>query len=120
MKLVAKYFRVLLAFFPSKLPITKDEFNSFCDDIFDTYDLKKDPTYKHAIATAIMHVDQTQHRKPKRFFYQVVSKAISNQVCYGAMQDINDELKLKAEQEKLEATSEKVSDESHDEQFLQH
>lgn len=78
-------------FVPTALPVGKEEFNKFCASIFYTYDLPALPSYKHAIASMIMHLGPTKAKATKRFFALSVKKAMSNQVAYEIIQDLKNE-----------------------------
>lgn len=77
--------------YPSKLPITVDELNLMIKDVLLANDLPDNPSYHHAIATAIMHLDPLTTRKQKRFFAKSVRKSISNQVAFDKMQLLKQE-----------------------------
>lgn len=83
------------------------EFETFCDSIFFTYDLPDLPSYRHAIASMIMHLGPTVAVKPKRFFALSVLKAMSNQIAYENIQ----KLKKQEEEYHKEATLPKALDE---------
>ncbi len=73
--------------FPSPLPVGMAEFDSFANSIFDAYNLPNMPSYRHAIATMIMHLPPTQSRVPKKYFAASIKKAQSNEVAYQVIQD---------------------------------
>jgi hypothetical protein len=98
---VQRFANKTLGLFPTKLPLGMTDFDRFCDSIFDTYELPNDPSYKHAIASMIMHLGPTVASKPKRFFALSVQKAMANQIAYQNIQLLK----------KNEATTEKAANE---------
>lgn len=78
--------RFLLGFIPSRLPVGMQEFDTFCISIFTTYDLPDLPSYRHAIASLIMHLGPTTAYKPKFYFALSVQKAMSNQIAFENIQ----------------------------------
>lgn len=82
--------------FPSKLPQTVDQLSEFIDDVLYVNGIPDDPTYKHAIAAAIMHLGPLTTHKSKRFFAKSVTKQIANQVAFDKIQQIKEEEKAKA------------------------
>lgn len=52
------------------------------------------PSYRHAIATMIMHLGPTTSRKSNYYFASSIRKAMANQIAYQVIQD------LKADEEK--------------------
>lgn len=83
-----KLLHKLVHFFPSRLPIGLTEFNTWADDIIDTYGAPKNDTSKWALATAIMHLDASNAYKPKRYFGKVMIKGMCNQIVYAFMADV--------------------------------
>lgn len=83
----------LRGFFPEKLPIGMHEFDIFCEDLFATYCIPENDTYRRAVATMIMHLGPTTHKKAKYFFAKSIKKAQANEVAYQIIQDINDKEK---------------------------
>ena len=82
------------ALFPSKLP-TKGaaELDVFCASIFDLYGIPDMPSYRHAIATMIMHLGPQADRKSKSFFARSVKKAMANQIAYELIDHLRKEEK---------------------------
>lgn len=87
-----KYFARILGRFPSKLPASGSQFKTFADSILWTYDLPNNMSYHGAIAKMVMHLGPTTHRKPKYYFAQSVMKAQANEVAYGMIQAIKNEM----------------------------
>jgi hypothetical protein len=81
-----KFLSFLLSFFPTTLPTGMAEFTAFCDSIIWTYDLPDLVSYRHAIASMVMHLGPTTISKPKRYFAISVKKAMANQIAYENIQ----------------------------------
>lgn len=88
-----RFLRQFLGLFPTKLPKGLEEFEVFAKDIFDLYDIPDFPSYRQAIATMVMHMPPTTHRKSKHHFMRAIRKAQANQVCYEVIQQIREEEK---------------------------
>ncbi len=80
-------------FVPVQLPTGAKAFDAFCESILSSYDLPRLPSYKHSIATMIMHLGPTVSHKAPYFFAKSVRKAMANQTAYDAMQRIKEEEK---------------------------
>ncbi len=83
-------------FIPVKLPQTLDQMTEFIDDVLASNSIPDDPTYKHAIAAAVMHLGPLTTHKSKRFFAKSVMKQIANQVAFEKIQQIKEDEKAKA------------------------
>lgn len=88
------------------LPITGEEFDQFATKILEAGGLPDNPSYRHAIAGAIMHLDPVTDRKEVSFFAKVIRKSVSNQVAYNKMKQ------LEKEDEEKQATQGLGADES--------
>jgi hypothetical protein len=88
--------------FPSKLPVGVTEFDHFVSSIISVYKLPDFPSYRHAVAAAIMHLGPQETSKPKVFFAKSLKKSMANQVAFEMIQKIKDEEKKKAEETLLE------------------
>ncbi len=91
-----------MGFLPSRLPLGMTEFDDFCTSIFKTYSLPDLPSYRHAIASMVMHLGPTTANKPKWFFAKSVRKAMANQIAYENIQKLK-----KQEQEYMDRTQAK-------------
>lgn len=76
--------------FPSALPSKDSDFDQFCSSIFKTYSLPDMPSYRHAIATMIMHLSPTVAFKSKIYFALSIRKAIANEIAYGKIREIRE------------------------------
>src|SRR5271169_3461524 len=91
MTYITHFLRRILDRFATKLPTSNDELEAYMTSILADYQLPDGPSYKEAIATAIMHVDQSIDRVPRYRFVAIVRKAMANQCAYEAV------LKMKAQ-----------------------
>lgn len=99
LKIIKTGIQKLAGRLPHKLPVGGTEFDKFFDSIVETYDLPNLPSYKHAVATMIMHLGPLQHRVSKHYFYASIRKSMANQVAYDKIQEIKDAERAKAEPE---------------------
>ena len=95
---LVKTCKFLRGFFPKKLPTGLADFNQFSADIIDVYGLPNLPSYKHAIASMIMHLSPTTFYKSPWFFAISVKKAMANQTAYEIMQLLKEAEKEKQHQ----------------------
>lgn len=79
--------------FASPLPTTVWEFDRFCDSIFDAHGFPDNPSYRHAMASAIMHLGPVTDWKPKMFFAKSVKKAMANHAAYDKIRQLEAEEK---------------------------
>lgn len=109
-KLVEKSIKMkkfVRSFFPVKLPTGLLEFNQFSSNIIETYNLPNLPSYKHAIASMIMHLGPTTFYKSPRFFAISVKKSMANQTAYEMIQIIKEQDEVrKIEKKAITSTGE--------------
>lgn len=74
--------------FNQTLPQTHEEFDSLCDAVFKKYKIEDHPSYREAIAMAVMHLDPLTDSAPLSFFRRVVRKRIAAQICYNKIKEI--------------------------------
>lgn len=110
---IKKAFQRLTGLLPSQLPMGMQDLDRFCISIFNTYDLPDMPSYRHAIATMIMHLGPTQSRAAKKYFAISIKKAMSNQVAYELI------LKIKEDEKQTKEVTTAPATESHVEQPVQ-
>lgn len=96
-----KMYQKLAQCFPTKLPITQDQLNSLINDVLSVNGLPNDPTYHHAIASAVMHLGPITHSKSKRYFAKSVRKSIANQVAFEKIQFLREEEKKQRAQSEV-------------------
>lgn len=125
MKKITQFIKRIRGRFESTLPIGMAEFEDFCLKIFDVYGIPDNPSYRHAIATMVLHLGPTVHRKPMNFFARSIRKAQANQCAWEWTQIIKQKEKEDAERPKevtrlKEVTTQgEASDESLPEQGIQ-
>lgn len=90
------YFR-LRFHFPSKLPRGAEEFQQFCNSIFELYSLPKSDSYYHSIAVMIQHLEPTTISKPKAWFYASIYNAQAREVAFYKIQELQKKAKIEAE-----------------------
>jgi hypothetical protein len=86
--------------FPSPLPKSQEAFDALCNELFETYEIPNKPSYKHAVASMIMHLNTTKASMPLRYFVDSIRKAQANEIAYNVIQTIRDEDK-KQQQEAI-------------------
>lgn len=97
---VKKLFWRVRGYFPKKLPKGEEGFNRFCHFIYDTYDIPELPSYRHAIATMIMHIPPQTAKASPWFFARSIYKAQANEIAFQVIQEVN-----KQDREKEKVTS---------------
>ena len=85
---VFRFFRLFLAFFPTKLPIGDPQFDKWSKDIIDLYGLPDNDSGRWALCGMIMHLPPQSYRVSKRYFGITGLKSLSNQTVYAIMGDI--------------------------------
>lgn len=90
-------------YFPTATPRGMKEFDKWSDSIISTYNLPSNDSSKFALATMLLHLDQTQAYVPKRFFGLCALKGATSQVAHGVMMDLKDKQKARAKAEEDEA-----------------
>lgn len=79
--------------FASPLPRTVYELDSFCDDVLTVNGLPDNPSYRQAMASAIMHLGPVTDKAPKSFFAKSVKKAMANHAAFEKIQQLKEEEK---------------------------
>lgn len=87
----------LLSHLPSKLPTTPEQFEKWSNDILELGGYPVNNSFKHALATQLMHAGERETSKPKAFFASTIERSIINQMAFQMMQDIKAEEKAKRE-----------------------
>lgn len=85
---VRRIINKVLGRLPTQLPIGVTSFEAFVNSIFETYDIPNLNSYKHAVATMIMHLGPDQDKKSKYHFARAIRKAQANEIAYQTMQNI--------------------------------
>jgi hypothetical protein len=87
----------ILGFFPQRLPDGMTAFKNWGEDILEIYGLPNEADYMHALATMIMHLGPTIHRKPPFYFFRSIKKTQANQIAYAVIQAIKEEKRQQKE-----------------------
>lgn len=98
LQFIKRIILLIISYFPSALPLTKEEFESFYNSLLFLFKFDDTPQFKHAVATGLMHIDSLTIKKPKRYFERSLKKAQVNDTAFNVIQDI-----LKKEKETIEA-----------------
>lgn len=85
---VRKLWKKFMFRFPVQLPVGNESLISFCDQLFDTYDLPNHPSYHHAVATMILQQSPVTDRMPPSFFARSIRKAMANEVAFARIQEL--------------------------------
>lgn len=101
MKQIKYIYKLIMSYFPAKLPVGLTAMHKFCDDVIELSGKFADiDSMKFAIATTIIHLDQGSAYVSKQFFVRRMRKAAANQVASAIFQEVKkrqDEEKAKAE-----------------------
>lgn len=87
-KLCVKVMKLIRYRFPSKLPTGMTEHETFAASIIETYNFPDNLSYKHTIASMILHLDPLVVRKSKSYFAHAIRKSMANQIAYAKIQEI--------------------------------
>lgn len=102
---VMKLIKQLRGYFPVELPVGMTALDNFMTEIFETYDLPDMPSYRHAVASMIMHLGPQTHTCAPMHFVKTIKKAMANQVAYEKIQAIKEEEKKAKELETAQVVS---------------
>lgn len=105
---MSKIWGRFIGLFPHRLPIGKQDLQDFCTSLFAIYDIPDLPSYRNAIATMILHLPATVHKKAPHYFAKSVKKAQANQVAYEIIETLRKEEKLKQEEQSQPSTESTV------------
>lgn len=78
------------------IPLGLTDFNAFSADVLRIYEIPDMPSYRHAIATMVMHMGEAQVKIRKRDVALRLKKAMANQIAYAVIEQIRNEEKVKA------------------------
>lgn len=95
---------------PSALPITPAEHDSWASSILELGKLPDNDSFRHALATMVMHLPETMTEKPKAYFISALKKAIANEIAFGVIQGLK--AKEKAVGQQVEDTTATVVQEA--------
>lgn len=95
-----KYFQVFRrfltkarAFFPSALPLTPADHTAWASEILELGGFPDNSSFRHALATMVMHLPQLTTYKSKVWFVWNLKRSIANQTAYQVMTDIKEATK---------------------------
>lgn len=87
----------VLGFFPLLLPVGAKEWDMYCQWVLFAYGYPDYPSYRHALASMIMHLDQTTIRvRPRNLAIQLKNGQMK-QTAYQVIQDQRNEEKKRAD-----------------------
>lgn len=90
----------VIGLLPHALPSGEKEFDAFCTHLFKVYNLPDNRSYRQAIATMIMHLPPTRHKRALSYFARAIKKAQANEAAYHMIQSFKAE--IEAEQKAAE------------------
>jgi len=88
-----KFWKHFRAFFPSPLPLTPAAHTAWASEILDLGGFPDNSSFRHALATMVMHLPQLTTYKSKVFFVWNLKRSIANQTAYQVMTDIKEATK---------------------------
>jgi hypothetical protein len=99
---VKRLIKLLLARFPSKLPIGVTEQARWASDIIYLAGpgIPDNSSTRFALAVMVLHLGSTQSRKPKLFFARQLFKAAANEIAHGVAQQYKEKQKREEEDAK--------------------
>ncbi len=102
-----RFLKKLLNRIPTTLPQGVTEFETWADDLIDTYDMPNNDSVRFALATSILHLKSTDAKVPKDYFGRLLIKGAASEIAGNRMQVYKQRQqdKIKAEQEAALATS---------------
>jgi hypothetical protein len=77
--------------FPSELPRTVEDIDTYSDYVIKAYELPDEPSYRQALAAAIMHLGPVTIYAPKRFFAKSIMKAMANHAAFDKIRALKKE-----------------------------
>lgn len=83
------------------LPITPEEFNDFCNDIFEIYSLPATDDHRTVIARMIQHLGPTVTEVNDKYFADSITKAMANNAAFEAIEAIRKKQKEQAEADEM-------------------
>lgn len=85
-------FKKLFAHIPQTLPIGRTEFERFCVEIFDLYNLPDNRSYRNLIAVMILQRQREGHKAAKYSFFSEIRSAQAGEVAQFMMKEYRREL----------------------------
>lgn len=87
------FFRKVKTYVPELLPQNPNEFDKFAKEILYVANLPDNDSFRHALASQIMHLGDRTTRAPKNYFIKLLFKAIANQTAFQIMQELKERAK---------------------------
>lgn len=104
LKRLKRPFKQLLGRIPMTLPIGVTTFETFCVDIFETYNIPNNESYRNAIAVMILQGAvqnaKSQHKVAKFAFYKELKAAQAREIANHMMREYHHRLDERREAEK--------------------
>ena len=95
---------------PQPLPVTDEGLESFMQRIISFYNLPDDNDTRDSICTLIMHMPQSVHEAPLKFFGNSVHKTLANRAAYDKLEQYRAERKKKAQEQQTANESQPIQD----------
>ena len=78
------------------LPVTEDDFDVWAGSLINSYGLPDTDDTRDALATSIMHLNQSVAFYPNEYFRDIILKSLANKVAYTKLQEYAVKRKHKA------------------------
>lgn len=89
----SKFVKFAQALFPAPLPLTSAEHTAWASSILELGGFPDNDSFRHALATMVMHLPQLTTYKAKAYFVWSLRRSIANQTAYQVMQSIKEAAK---------------------------
>lgn len=90
----------IMHYIPTKLPVGREEFLEFYQDIIQTYGFPDQPGYKELLAQLIQHIPHSKTKIPKKWFADHLRKSQANETAFHMINEAKQEAKEAIEKEK--------------------
>lgn len=94
--------RQIRARFKSNLPRNEVEHAAWAGDILELAGLPDNDSFRHALASMVLHLNAGVIRVPKYHFIKELVRSIANQAAYNIMMDLKNKEKAEREKEAAE------------------
>lgn len=88
-----KVYRIAKTFIPELLPQSPAQFDTWATEILSVANLPDNDSFRHALASQLMHLGDRVTHAPKRYFIKLLFKAITNQTAFQIMQELKERAK---------------------------
>ena len=78
---------MVMAYVPKRLPETPAAYTAWEQGILDAGGFPVNDSFRHAIATQVLHLTPSVHVKSQMFFVNNLRRSIANQVAFSVIQD---------------------------------